>query len=72
LAVKVGPGNLLRIEVISVNGGVCRAKVEPPEVKVAEGERGAMNSATFSQEYMCEFACDGTEYFDRRWWRSAG
>ena len=29
------------------------------------GERGAMTQAKFSQEYLCEFHGDGTEYFDR-------
>jgi hypothetical protein len=27
-------------------------------------ERGAMTQAKFSQEYLCEFHGDGTEYFD--------
>jgi phage FluMu gp28-like protein len=31
-----------------------------------DGECGAMDSATFSQEYMCEFTGDGTEYFNRQ------
>ena len=31
-----------------------------------EKERRHMPSATFSQEYMCEFMGDGTEYFDRQ------
>ena len=30
-----------------------------------EGERRAMDAASFSQEYMGEFTGDGTEYFDR-------
>jgi phage FluMu gp28-like protein len=29
------------------------------------GERGAMTQGKFSQEYLCEFHGDGTEYFDR-------
>ncbi len=29
-----------------------------------EGERGAMTSDYFAQEYLCEFHGDGTEYFD--------
>jgi hypothetical protein len=31
-----------------------------------DGERSRMGSAMFSQEYMCEFTDDGTEYFDRQ------
>ena len=31
-----------------------------------EGERGAMTSDVFAQEYLCEFHGDGTEYFDRK------
>jgi hypothetical protein len=31
-----------------------------------EQERRGMIQADFSQEYMCEFTGDGTEYFDRQ------
>ena len=31
-----------------------------------EKERANMPSAVFSQEYLCEFTGDGTEYFDRQ------
>jgi len=31
-----------------------------------DAERRTMDSARFSQEYMCEFTVDGTEYFDKQ------
>jgi len=47
---------------------ICVKATECPRISAEflEGERGAMLVSEFSQEYMCEFTGDGTEYFDQQ------
>jgi len=47
---------------VSVKATEC----ERIPARFLEGERAAMTSADFEQEYMCCFTGDGTEYFDRQ------